>query len=139
MENFMVTYWECKQNNKFNLFIVILQYVFHQYNNIRINVLLQQVSTQESHRQADYLRTVNTLYPLQYYICIFCIRDPYALHCVSRKPGFIIYLDKSILCEAVGVVIAPAVRPTRTFRLSRVKPSTPARRRVHYKRDRSPT
>jgi len=72
---------------KFNLLIVILQYVFRQHNNIRINVLLPHVSTQESHRQADYLRTVNTLYHLQ----------------------------------------------------SRVKPSTPARRMVHYKRDRSPT
>jgi len=38
---------------KFNLFIVILQYVFRQHNNIRINVLLQHVSTQESHRQRD--------------------------------------------------------------------------------------
>jgi len=27
---------------------------------------LQHVSTQDSHRQADYLRTVNTFYPLQY-------------------------------------------------------------------------
>jgi len=60
----------------FNLFIVILQRVFRQHNNIRINVLLQHVSTQESHGQADYLRTVNTLYPLQYYTCNFCIRDP---------------------------------------------------------------
>jgi len=42
-----------------DLFIVILQqYVFRQHNNIRINVLLKHVSTQESHRQADYLRTV---------------------------------------------------------------------------------
>jgi len=49
------------------LFIVILQYVFRQHNNIIINVLLRHVSTQESHRQADYLRTVNTFYPLQCY------------------------------------------------------------------------
>ena len=55
----------------FNLFIVILQYVLSQHNNI-INVLLQHVSTRESHRQADYLRTVNILYPLQYCVCI-CI------------------------------------------------------------------
>jgi len=49
---------------------------FRQHNNIKINVLLQHVSTQESHRQTDCLRTVNTLYPLQYYTCNFCIRDP---------------------------------------------------------------
>ena len=29
-----------------------------------------------SHRQADYIRTVNTLYPLQYHTCDFYIRDP---------------------------------------------------------------
>jgi len=51
------------------LFIVILQYVFRQHNNIRVNVLLQHVSTQESYRPADYLRTINTLYYLQYYTC----------------------------------------------------------------------
>jgi len=28
---------------------------------LEINVLLQHVSTRESHHQADYLRTVNTL------------------------------------------------------------------------------
>ena len=39
---------------------------FRQHKNIRINVLLQHVSTQESHRQAGYLRTVNTFYHLQY-------------------------------------------------------------------------
>jgi len=39
---------------------------FRQHNNIIINVLLQHVSTQGSHRQADHLRTVNTFYPLQY-------------------------------------------------------------------------
>ena len=38
----------------------MLQYVFRQHN-IKFNVLLQHVSTQESHRQADYLRRVNTL------------------------------------------------------------------------------
>jgi len=53
----------------YNLIIVILQFVFRQHNNTRINVLLQNVSTQGSHRQADYLRTINTLYPLQYYTC----------------------------------------------------------------------
>ena len=37
---------------------------------------MQHVSIEESHHQGDYLRTVTTLYPLQYYICIFCIRDP---------------------------------------------------------------
>ena len=58
------------------LSIVTLQYNIRQHNNNTVNVLLQHVSTQESHHQADYLRTVNTLYPLQYYICIFCIRDP---------------------------------------------------------------
>ena len=73
----------------FILFIVILQYIIRQHNNNKVNVLLLHVSTQEIHHQADYLRIVNTLYPLQYYICIFCIREiPYALHCLSRKLGF---------------------------------------------------
>jgi len=59
---------------------------FRQHNNIRINVLLQHVSTQDSHRQADCLRTINTLYTLQYYTCnFFALGIPYALHCVSRK------------------------------------------------------
>jgi len=74
---------------------------FRQHNNIRINILLQHVSTQGSHRQADHLRTVNTFYPLQYYTCNFCIRNPICITlCEYKKPG-------------VGVVIA-AVRPTRT-------------------------
>ena len=72
------------------------------------------VSTQESHHLADYLRTVNRLYPLQYYICIFALVIPYALHCMSRKLGLIIYLGKCILCAAVGVVVAAVVRPIRT-------------------------
>ena len=55
-----------------------------------------------------------TLYSIIY--VSFALGIPYALHCASRKPGFIIYLDKSILCTAVGVIIAAIVRPTRTFR-----------------------
>jgi hypothetical protein len=71
------------------LFIVILKYIIRQHNNIIINVFLLHVSTQESHHQADYLRTVNTLYPLQYYTYVsFALGIPYALHCVIRKPGF---------------------------------------------------
>ena len=33
---------------------------------------------------------------------------------MSRKPVFFTYLDKSVLCAAVGVVIAAVFRPTRT-------------------------
>jgi len=63
---------------------------FRQHNTIRINVLLQQVSTQESHRQADCLRTVNTLYLLQYYTRNFCIRDPICIIlCEYKKPGLL--------------------------------------------------
>jgi len=36
---------------------------------LEINVLLQHVSTQESHHQADYLRTVSTL-PFKDPVCI---------------------------------------------------------------------
>jgi len=86
---------------------------FRQHN-IIINVLLQHVSTQESHHQADYLRTVNTLYPLQYYTCKFCIRDPVCITICEYKTWSIIYLDKSTLCAAVGVVISAVVRRTCT-------------------------
>jgi len=77
---------------------------------------LQHVSTQESHRQADCLRTFNT-YTLYSIIHVtFALGIPYALQCVSKKPWFIIYLlvDKNRLCAAVGVVISAVVRPTRT-------------------------
>ena len=35
---------------------------------------------------------------------------------MGRKPRFFTYLDKSMLCAAVGVVRAAFVRPTRTSR-----------------------
>ena len=66
---------------------------FFQHNNIRINILLQHVSTQESHRQAVCLRTVSTLYPLQYYTCnVFALGIPYALHFVSRKKSGLLFI-----------------------------------------------
>jgi len=58
---------------------------FRQHNNIIINVSLQHVSTRESRRHADCLRTVNTLYPLQYYTCNFCIRDPICITMCEYK------------------------------------------------------
>jgi len=32
----------------------------------------------------------HTLYPLQYYICIFCIRDPICFKMREKKPGFLL-------------------------------------------------
>jgi len=47
---------------------------------LEINVLLQHVSTQESHRQADYFRTIKciTLYSIIHVTIALGI--PYALH-----------------------------------------------------------
>ena len=70
---------------------------------LEINVLLQHVSTQESHSQVDYLRTVNTLYLYSIIHVTIALGIPYVLQWVSRKPGFVTNLDKSILCAAVGV------------------------------------
>jgi len=39
----------------------------------------------------DYLRTINTVYPLRYYICIFCIRDPICIT-VYSIPFTVLYM-----------------------------------------------
>ena len=47
---------------------------------LEINVLLQHVSTQESHSQVDYLRTVNTLYLYSIIHVTIALGILYALH-----------------------------------------------------------
>jgi len=70
---------------------------------LEINVLLHHVSTQESHHQAEYLRTVKciTLYSIIHVTIALGI--PYALQWVSRKSGFVTNLGRSELCAAVDL------------------------------------
>jgi len=57
---------------------------------LEINVLLQHVSTQESHHQADYLRNIKwiTFYSITHVTIALGIL--YALHWVSRKSGLLL-------------------------------------------------
>jgi len=70
-------------------------------------MLLQHVSTQKSHHQADYLRNIKCIILYSIIHVTIALGILYALHWVSRKSGFVTNL-------AVVVVIATVCRLART-------------------------
>jgi len=76
---------------------------------LEINVLPQHVSTQESHHQAEYLRTIKYIILYSTIHITIALGILYALHWMGIKSGIVTNLDRCKLSAAVGVVVAAVI------------------------------